>query len=31
MSARHKPPNKIVVAVARELAGWCWSLALMTD
>jgi transposase len=31
MQARKKPPNVIAVAVARELAGWCWSLAVMTD
>ena len=31
MQARRKPPNKIAVAVARELAGWCWSLAVMPD
>jgi transposase len=31
MLARRKPPNKIAVAVARELAGWCWSLAVMPD
>ena len=31
MTARHKPPSKIAVAVARELAGWCWSLAVMPD
>jgi len=31
MAARRKPPNKIAVAVARELAGWCWSLAVMPD
>lgn len=31
MQARKKPPTIIAVAVARELAGWCWSLATMTD
>jgi transposase len=31
MAARRKTPNKIAVAVARELAGWCWSLAVMPD
>ena len=31
MTARRKPPTKIAVAVARELAGWCWSLAVMRD
>jgi transposase len=31
MQARKKPPTVIAVAVARELAGWCWSLARMTD
>jgi transposase len=27
MTGRHKRPPIIAVAVARELAGWCWSLA----
>lgn len=27
--ARHKRPTISAVAVARELAGWCWSLAIM--
>jgi transposase len=27
--ARHKRPNVANVAIARELAGWCWSLAVM--
>jgi transposase len=31
MTARKKRPNVIAVAVARELAGWCWSLATMDD
>jgi len=29
--ARKKRPNIANVAVARELAGWCWSLAVMPD
>lgn len=29
--ARGKRPTVAAVAVARELAGWCWSLALMGD
>jgi transposase len=29
--ARGKRPTVAAVAVARELAGWCWSLALMDD
>ena len=29
MLARGKNPSIIAVAVARELAGWCWSLATM--
>jgi len=29
MSARRKKSTVIVVAIARELAGWCWSLATM--
>ena len=28
---RHKKPTVAAVAVARELAGWCWSLAVMDD
>jgi hypothetical protein len=28
-AARKKEPSVIAVAVARELAGWCWSLATM--
>jgi transposase len=31
LKARTKPAPVIAVAVARELAGWCWSLATMTD
>jgi hypothetical protein len=27
--ARSKRPTVANVAVARELAGWCWSLATM--
>jgi len=30
MAARKKEPSVIAVAVDRELAGWCWSLATMT-
>lgn len=29
--ARKKRPTIANVAVARELAGWCWSLAVMPD
>lgn len=28
---RRKKPTVAAVAVARELAGWCWSLAVMDD
>jgi transposase len=31
LEARTKPAPVIAVAVARELAGWCWSLATMND
>jgi hypothetical protein len=31
MTIRDKRPTIIAVAVARELAGWCWSLATMND
>jgi len=31
MSERHKKSSVIVVAIARELASWCWSLATMTE
>jgi hypothetical protein len=27
--ARHKRPVVANTAVARELAGWCWSLAVL--
>ena len=29
MQARKKRPTVTAVAIARELAGWCWSLAVM--
>ncbi len=29
--ARNKRPTVAAVGVARELAGWCWSLAVMND
>jgi len=29
--ARQKRPVIANVAIARELAGWCWSLAIMPD
>jgi transposase len=29
--ARHKQPAVANTAIARELAGWCWSLAVLTD
>jgi transposase len=29
LDARGKRSTISVVAVARELAGWCWSLAVM--
>ena len=28
---RRKRPVIANVAIARELAGWCWSLAVMND
>lgn len=28
---RHKRRTIAAVAIAREMAGWCWSLAVMTD
>ncbi len=28
---RRKRPTVANVAIARELAGWCWSLAVMPD
>jgi transposase len=31
LDARGKRPTIAVVAIARELAGWCWSLATMND
>ena len=31
LQARKKEPPVIAVAIARELAGWCWSLATMHD
>ncbi len=31
LQARKKEPPVIAVAIARELAGWCWSLATMPD
>jgi transposase len=31
LQARHKKPVIANVAIARELAGWCWSLAVMDD
>jgi transposase len=31
MQARKKRSTVVAVAVARELAGWCWSLAVMHD
>jgi len=30
-NARKKKPAVANVAIARELAGWCWSLATLTD
>ena len=30
-TARKKRPTIANVAIARELAGWCWSLAVMPD
>jgi hypothetical protein len=27
--ARHKRPVVANTAIARELAGWCWSLAVL--
>ena len=29
--ARRKRPAVANVAIARELAGWCWSLATLPD
>jgi transposase len=31
LTERHKRPVVANVAVARELAGWCWSLAILPD
>jgi transposase len=31
LDQRRKEPTVAVVAVARELAGWCWSLATLDD
>ena len=31
LEARNKRPTVSVVAVARELAGWCWSLAVLEN
>jgi transposase len=31
LDARGKRPTVAAVAVARELAGWCWSLAIIDD
>jgi transposase len=31
LDQRNKRPTVAVVAVARELAGWCWSLATLED
>lgn len=31
MEARKKPRPLASAAIARELAGWCWSLAVMND
>jgi hypothetical protein len=31
LQARNKKPVIANVAIARELAGWCWSLAVMDD
>jgi hypothetical protein len=31
LDARGKRPTITAVAVARELAGWCWSMATMND
>jgi len=29
--ARGKKPSVANTAIARELAGWCWSLAVLPD
>lgn len=31
VTARRKEPVIAKVAIARELAGWCWSLAVIDD
>ena len=31
LTERKKRPVIANVAIARELAGWCWSLAVMDD
>jgi transposase len=31
MRARHKRHTVTTVAIARELAGWCWSLAMLEE
>jgi transposase len=31
LDARNKRSTISAVAVARELAGWCWSLAVLDD
>jgi hypothetical protein len=31
VTARRKKPVIAKIAIARELAGWCWSLAVMDD
>jgi len=31
MSGRPRKSNVIAVAIARQLTGWCWSLATMTE
>jgi hypothetical protein len=30
-NARGKPGVVATIAIARELSGWCWSLAVMDD
>lgn len=31
LAERKKEPKIIATSIARELAGWCWSLAVMPD
>ncbi|HSK58963.1 MAG TPA: hypothetical protein VK935_07920 [Actinomycetospora sp.] len=31
LEQRNKRPTVSAVAIARELAGWCWSLAVLDD